>query len=98
MENQSDLSREKIIQAKMPEGETDMDIKKSICAVCFTHCGVNAYVRDNRLIKVEGTKEFPTNGGMLCGKGMSNLQYVYHPDPMQRLSWRCRKDSTLRIP
>ncbi len=83
MENQSDLSREKIIQAKMPEAETGIEIKKSICAVCFAHCGVNAHVRDGRLIKVEGTKEYPTNAGKLCGKGMSNLQYVYHPERIQ---------------
>ncbi len=47
------------------------------------HCGIDAHVQDNRLVKVEGTRGFPTNAGTLCVKGRSNRQYVYNRERIQ---------------
>lgn len=80
MEIHSKVSREKLTLAKIPGPLTGIEVKKTICAVCSLHCGVNAYVLDGRVIKVEGTDENPTNRGTLCTKGASNRQYVYHPE------------------
>jgi anaerobic selenocysteine-containing dehydrogenase len=83
MENAEHASREKLIQAKIPGAETGIEIKKSICSVCNVQCGIDAYVRDGRLIKVEGTGENPTNRGVLCVKGTANRQWVYNRERLQ---------------
>ncbi len=40
------------------------------CSPSF-HCGVDAYVKDGRIIKVEGIDGHPMNNGLLCTKGLS---------------------------
>ncbi len=57
-----------------------IESKKTICSICSMHCGINAYVQDGRVIKVEGAEENPVNRGKLCVKGASNLEYIYHPE------------------
>ncbi len=82
--------------ASSQPGETK--VIKSACILCFLACGIDAYVRDGRLVKVEGTAENPLNKGWLCPKGEHLPDYVYSPDrlkyPMKkaggdwkRISW-----------
>ena len=58
-------SREELIKAKIPCKETGIEVKKGMCAICSpgNHCGLDVYVRDGRILKVEGTKEHPFNQG-----------------------------------
>ena len=60
-------------------------MRKSVCAICDpqTQCGLDLYVRDGRIIKVEGSQENPHNGGTLCSKGAATRQYVYHEDRLR---------------
>ncbi|MBW1799344.1 MAG: molybdopterin-dependent oxidoreductase [Deltaproteobacteria bacterium] len=62
--------------------ENGIEIKKTICAICnpHTHCGIDAHVRDGRVIKVEGSKAHPHSEGTLCSKGSASRQYIYHKD------------------
>ena len=66
---------------KASEPSTDTEIRPTICSICNpgSHCGVDAYVRNGRIIKVKGSME-AHNAGTLCVKGAAGLQYVYHPD------------------
>lgn len=41
----------------------------SICPFCAVCCQVIGYVRDNKLVDVEGDPDFPVNEGSLCAKG-----------------------------
>lgn len=74
------------------------NIIKTDCALCVNCCGVDAYVEDGKLVKVEGSAEHFLNEGTLCPKGEHLVDWVYSPDrlkyPMkkvngrfQRLSW-----------
>jgi anaerobic selenocysteine-containing dehydrogenase len=56
------------------------EIKKTFCGICSSGCAVDAYVKEGRLIKVKGTGENPVTKGLLCGKGRTNLKYVYHQE------------------
>lgn len=60
-------------------------LRHTICAICnpFSHCGIDAYVTDGRIVKVEGTPENPHSAGTLCGKGVASRQYVYHKDRLK---------------
>jgi anaerobic selenocysteine-containing dehydrogenase len=61
---------------------------KTDCILCVWGCGINAYVEDGRLVKVEGMAEHPLNRGGLCPRGEALVDYVYSPDrlkyPMKR--------------
>ncbi|MBE3581546.1 MAG: molybdopterin-dependent oxidoreductase [Thermoanaerobacteraceae bacterium] len=55
-------------------------------------CGLRLYVKDNRLVKVEGDPEHPISQGRLCIRCLSLPEYVHHPQriiyPMKRVGER----------
>jgi anaerobic selenocysteine-containing dehydrogenase len=71
-----------INQAKVPLEGSGIEVRHTLCSICnaTTHCGIDAYVKDGRLIKVEGTKQNPHSAGTLCSKGAASRQYVYNKD------------------
>jgi anaerobic selenocysteine-containing dehydrogenase len=79
---------------KLPGPGTGIEIKKSICTICDpeAQCGLDLYVKDGKIIKVEGSKENPHNQGTLCAKGSALRQYIYHEDrirtPLKRIGPR----------
>lgn len=87
-------TREELLRAKIPCPETGIEIKRTLCAICSPsfHCGVDAYVKDGRIIKVEGIDGHPMNNGLLCTKGLSNREYIYRKDriltPLKRVGGR----------
>jgi anaerobic selenocysteine-containing dehydrogenase len=83
MKRELKASREELVRAKIPGAETGIEVKKTACSVCGMQCGIDAYVKDSRLVKVEGTAENPLNRGILCVKGAANRQWVYNKDRLQ---------------
>ena len=81
---------QKLLKGKIACPETGIEIRKSICAICDPGplCGSDLYVKDEKIIKVEGSEKHPSNQGTLCPKGAATRQYVYHEDrlktPMKR--------------
>lgn len=77
--------KERLLKAKIPGPETGIEVKPTICDICCPsfHCGIDAYVKDGTLIKIEGTADHPVNHGLLCPKGLSNRQYIYRKDRIQ---------------
>ena len=67
------------------------EIKKSICGICTCDCGIDAWVEDGKLIKIEGSRDCP-NKGRLCVKGYAMREYVYRSDriktPLRRTGQR----------
>ncbi len=76
---------EKKIKAKIPGEDTGIEVKRTLCAICSpgNHCGIDCYVKDGKLLKVEGTLEHPYNKGKICTKGASNRDYIYRKDRIQ---------------
>ena len=85
---------EENLRAKLPGADTGITRRNSVCDICAPgpHCGITCYVKDGKLIKVEGTREHPTNHGLLCPKGLATRQYVYRKDrvltPLRRMGAR----------
>jgi len=52
----------------------------SICHFCAAGCGTLLYVKEGKLIHLEGDPDHPTNEGALCPKGSSLLSVAYSPD------------------
>jgi anaerobic selenocysteine-containing dehydrogenase len=74
-----------LIKGKIPGAETGITVKKSICAICDPAplCGLDLYVKDGKIIKVEGSENHPANQGTLCAKGAATRQYIYHEDRLK---------------
>jgi anaerobic selenocysteine-containing dehydrogenase len=78
-------------KGKIPCEDTGIGVKKSICSICnpTTHCGLDLYVKDGKIIKVQGMLEHANSKGTLCSKGASTRQYVYSKDrlktPLKRI-------------
>ena len=56
---------------------------KSDCILCINSCGINAYVEDGKLVKVEGMEEHGVSKGYICPRGEALVEYVYSPDRLQ---------------
>ena len=72
-------------------------VVKTICPRnCFDTCGVVAYVKDGRMIKVEGDPDHPITKGRLCVKANTYVQRTYHKDriqyPLMRVGKRGRAE------
>lgn len=83
-----------MVKSKIPGAETGLEVRKSVCAICdpVTQCGLDCYVKDGRVVKVEGTLENPQNEGTLCAKGAAQRQWIYHEErlrtPLKRVGPR----------
>ncbi len=62
---------------------SDYEIIKTYCRFCGAACGVNAFVRNGRFVKLDGMTEHPLTRGMLCSKGNAGVQHVYAPDRLK---------------
>jgi anaerobic selenocysteine-containing dehydrogenase len=74
----------------MMNGREGVVIRRNACQVCYCDCGMLTYIKDGKVIKVEGDRENPHNKGVLCAQGRSARQMLYNPNrlryPMRRLS------------
>lgn len=70
----------------------NITLKKSTCFLCMGNCGLDVYVKENRVVRISGTPENPYNKGVLCSKGGSNIELLYHPErllyPLKRAGAR----------
>ena len=53
---------------------------RTVCQGCHCACGVFAVVEEGKVVKIEGDPNHPMNEGSLCPKGISAMQFLYHPD------------------
>jgi anaerobic selenocysteine-containing dehydrogenase len=58
-------------------------IVKSVCMLCFMVCGINAHIKNGRLVKVEGMAEHAATKGVICPRGLHLPDYVYAPDRLK---------------
>lgn len=61
---------------------------QSVCYFCAVGCGVTAYVRDGKLVTVEGDPDNPINQGRLCAKGMALREMATNPERLTRVLYR----------
>lgn len=47
---------------------------------CFDCCKFNVYVKDDKIIKIEGDKNHPYTRGMICKKGRAHVTRLNHKD------------------
>jgi len=58
-------------------------VVRTVCHGCHSLCGVRVHVKDERVVKIEGDPKHPHSKGMMCPKGFSYTQLIYHPDRLK---------------
>jgi formate dehydrogenase major subunit len=63
-------------------------VVKSICPYCAVGCGQNVYVKDGRIIDIEGDPDSPISEGCLCPKGAATFQLVTGSHRVKQVLYR----------
>jgi formate dehydrogenase major subunit len=62
-----------------PRTITADKVVKSVCPYCGVGCAQNIYVKDDRIVHIEGDPDSPVNRGRLCPKGAATLELATGP-------------------
>ena len=60
----------------------------SICPYCAVGCGQKVYVKDEKVIQIEGDPDSPISRGRLCPKGSASKQLHEHSRRERRVKYR----------
>jgi formate dehydrogenase major subunit len=63
-------------------------VVKSICPYCAVGCGQNVYVKDSKVVQIEGDPDSPVSRGRLCPKGSASLQLTTGSAREYRIKYR----------
>jgi formate dehydrogenase major subunit len=61
-------------EALRPRTASADRVVKSVCPYCAVGCGQNVFVRDGKVVQIEGDPDAPHSRGRLCPKGSASLQ------------------------
>ena len=75
-------------KALAPRTQSATQVVKSICPYCAVGCGQDVYVKDGRIINIEGDYDSPISRGCLCPKGSATFQLVTGSYREQRVLYR----------
>jgi formate dehydrogenase major subunit len=68
--------------------ETADRVVPSVCPYCAVGCGQRIYVKDEKVIQVEGDPDSPISRGRLCPKGSATKQLVTGPAREYKVKYR----------
>lgn len=87
------LGRGKAAQSKRSAELTprtvDADrVVHSVCPYCAVGCAQKVYVKDEKVIQIEGNPDSPISRGRLCPKGSASKQLVTGPQRLTKVRYR----------
>jgi formate dehydrogenase major subunit len=71
-----------------PRTATADRVVQSICPYCAVGCGQKVYVKDEKVVQIEGDPDSPVSRGRLCPKGAASEQYVNSPNREYKVKYR----------
>ena len=72
----------------LPRTVTADRVVKSICPYCAVGCGQKIFVKDEKVVQIEGDPDSPISRGRLCPKGSASEQLVNSPGRQQQVLYR----------
>jgi formate dehydrogenase major subunit len=63
-------------------------VAKSVCPYCAVGCGQKVFVKDGKVIQIEGDPDSPISRGRLCPKGSASKSLVTSPLRATRVKYR----------
>jgi anaerobic selenocysteine-containing dehydrogenase len=55
------------------------EIRKTSCYMCACRCGIDVHLRDGEVSYIDGNRDHPVNGGVLCAKGSAGIMQHLSP-------------------
>ena len=74
--------------ALQPRTATADRVVQSICPYCAVGCGQKVFVKDDKVIQIEGDPDSPVSRGRLCPKGSASEQFVNGPRRVTTVKYR----------
>jgi formate dehydrogenase major subunit len=68
-------------------GQADRVID-SVCPYCAVGCGQKVYIKDEKVVQIEGDPASPISRGRLCPKGSASKQLVTSPGRQTKVLYR----------
>ncbi len=66
----------------------DAKVYKSVCPYCAVGCSLNVYIKDGKVLDIEGNPDSPINRGTLCPKGAATFQYTVNASRLTQVLHR----------
>src|SRR5688500_12993303 len=63
-------------------------VARSVCPYCAVGCGQLVYVKDEKVVQIEGDPDSPVSRGRLCPKGSASEQLVNSPRRQKTVLYR----------
>src|SRR3954449_9129247 len=63
-------------------------VAKSVCPYCAVGCAQRVFVKDEKVVQIEGDPDSPVSRGRLCPKGSASLQLTTGPGREQQVKYR----------
>lgn len=71
-----------------PRTRTADHVVPSICPYCAVGCGQQVFIKDEKIIDIEGDYDSPISRGCLCPKGAATFQLVTSSTRVQHVLYR----------
>ncbi len=68
--------------------ETADSMARSVCPYCAVGCGQRIFVKDGKIIQIEGDPDSPISRGRLCPKGSASKSLVTSDRRVQKVMYR----------
>jgi formate dehydrogenase major subunit len=75
-------------KAIQPRTATADRVVQSICPYCAVGCGQKVFVKDEKVVQIEGDPDSPVSRGRLCPKGSASEQLVNSPGRVTKVRYR----------
>jgi len=63
-------------------------VVQSVCPYCAVGCGQRIFVKDEKVVQIEGDPDSPVSRGRLCPKGAASEQLVNSPGRQTKVLYR----------
>ena len=68
--------------------ETADRMARSVCPYCAVGCGQRVFVKDEKVVQIEGDPDSPVSRGRLCPKGSASKNLVTSPLRQKKVRYR----------
>ena len=81
-------ARSKATEAVVSRTATADRVARSVCPYCAVGCGQRVFVKDEKIVQIEGDPDSPISRGRLCPKGSASKQLVTSPTRETKVRYR----------
>jgi formate dehydrogenase major subunit len=81
-------ARSKATEQVVSRTATADRVVASVCPYCAVGCGQRVFVKDEKIVQIEGDPDSPISRGRLCPKGSASKQLVTSPTRVTTVKYR----------